>query len=81
MTAGADLELSDISKRYGGVIALDRVSMSCFAGEVHGLVGENGAGKSTIIKVLAANVSFDSGEITLRGKNFRPRHTAEDHPA
>ena len=61
----ADLELLKVSKRFGGVVALDQANLECFAGEVHGLVGENGAGKSTLVKILAGAVPRDQGEIRL----------------
>lgn len=69
----ADLELNNISKRFGGVVALDCATFHCTAGEVHGLVGQNGAGKSTLVKILSGVVQRDGGEILLHGKrlNFR----------
>lgn len=67
----ADLELTGISKRYGGVVALDQANLECVRGEVHGLVGENGAGKSTLVKILAATVRRDSGEIKLNGTSLQ----------
>lgn len=53
----------DVSKRFGGVTALDRVSLGLLPGEVHALVGENGAGKSTLIKVLTGVYAPDDGDI------------------
>jgi ribose transport system ATP-binding protein len=50
---GNALELSGLSKRFGGALALDDVSLSVRRGEVHGLLGQNGSGKSTLIKVLS----------------------------
>ena len=63
------LRAVEVSKRFGGVTALDRVSLDLHAGEVHGLVGENGAGKSTLIKLLAGVHAPDQGEIIYRGEN------------
>jgi len=65
------LEMKSISKRYGGIVALDNVDFSLKKGEVLCLVGENGAGKSTLMKILTGVVKPDSGEITLKGKLVR----------
>ena len=53
-----------VSKRFGGVTALDDVGIDLVPGEVHALVGENGAGKSTLIKILTGVYHADEGEIT-----------------
>ncbi|HEV2502134.1 MAG TPA: sugar ABC transporter ATP-binding protein [Mesorhizobium sp.] len=71
------LELSDVRKRFGGVIALNGVSFSLRAGEVHALVGENGAGKSTLIKILCGIVKRDDGHITLDGTAYEPHSPAD----
>lgn len=54
-----------ISKSYGGVHALNKVSMGIQQGEIHCLVGENGSGKSTFVKIVAGAVTPDTGEIIL----------------
>lgn len=59
------LKLQDVSKRYGGVVALNDVSFDLQAGEVHGLIGENGAGKSTMMKLLSGAVTEYSGQMWL----------------
>jgi ribose transport system ATP-binding protein len=59
--------MSAISKRFPGVVALDRVDFDVAAGEIVALVGENGAGKSTLMKILAGIHRADSGDIRLAG--------------
>lgn len=68
MTANPLIELRNITKRFGGVVALDDVSMSIGAGEIHCLAGENGSGKSTIIKVMSGVYQPDEGQILIDGK-------------
>ena len=64
------LELKHITKQYPGVTALDDVSISFRKGEVHALIGENGAGKSTFIKTIAGAIQPTSGEIVINGKSY-----------
>ena len=66
------LSLSEIVKDFPGVRALDGASLKVRAGEVHGLVGENGAGKSTIIKVLAGVYKADAGSLEIDGVRIDP---------
>ncbi len=61
------IRLENITKRFGGVTALNDVSFSMAKGEVHAVVGENGAGKSTLMKILAGVHSQDTGHIVLSG--------------
>ncbi len=62
------VEMRSISKRYGGVQALQDVDLDIFLGEVHALVGDNAAGKSTLVKTLAGAVLKDAGTITFDGR-------------
>jgi rhamnose transport system ATP-binding protein len=62
------LELSGISKRFAGVVALNGVSLTLRPGEVMALIGENGAGKSTLVKTLTGIYRPDSGSIRLAGQ-------------
>ena len=64
------LSMQDITKQYPGVLALDSVSIDLYEGETHALVGENGAGKSTFIKVLAGAIKPDAGKIVIGGKTY-----------
>ncbi|HUG63241.1 MAG TPA: sugar ABC transporter ATP-binding protein, partial [Methylomirabilota bacterium] len=59
--------LKSITKRFPGVLANDRVSIDLHAGEIHGVLGENGCGKSTLIKTLSGAHQPDSGEILRNG--------------
>ena len=62
------LRMTNITKRFAGITALDRVEFSCNKGEVHILAGENGAGKSTLIKILGGVYTKDSGQILVDGQ-------------
>ena len=64
------LQLRGLTKAYGGVRALDDVSLQIGVGEVHALCGENGAGKSTLIKILAGVIVPDTGEVSLPGQSL-----------
>jgi D-xylose transport system ATP-binding protein len=74
------LELTRISKHFGGVRALHEVDLAVDPGEVVALIGDNGAGKSTLVKIVSGVESPDSGEIRVRGSAARltsPRAAAE----
>jgi ABC-type sugar transport system ATPase subunit len=62
------LEIKDLYKRFGGLVAVDRVSLQVYPGEVVGLLGDNGAGKSTLIKMISGVYQPDGGQIILDGK-------------
>jgi len=64
------LEVKHITKTYPGVVALDDVSFDVEKGEILALIGENGAGKSTVIKSIAGAIDFDSGSIVIDGKEY-----------
>ncbi len=62
------LEARNITKRFGGLVAVNNVSMGVNAGEVVGLLGDNGAGKSTLIKVISGVYKADAGTVLFQGK-------------
>ena len=68
MAATALVEMRNIVKTFGGVRAVDNVSVDLFPGEVVGVLGHNGAGKSVLMKVLSGAHRMDSGEIYINGK-------------
>jgi simple sugar transport system ATP-binding protein len=63
----AVLELTNISKHFGAIQAVNDVSLSLEAGQVVGLMGDNGAGKSTLVKMIAGNFRPSEGTIRLDG--------------
>lgn len=67
----AVLEVRDLRKAFGDVVALDGVSLRCGEGEVHAVLGENGAGKSTLMHVVCGLLSGDGGEVSFRGGRAR----------
>jgi ABC-type sugar transport system ATPase subunit len=66
------LKFTSVTKRFPGVLALDRVSFGIERGTCHALIGENGAGKSTLGKILAGVHTADGGEIRLDGRVIAP---------
>jgi len=71
------LDAVNITKHFGGVIALDNASFSCDAGVITALIGENGAGKSTMVKVICGVYRPDAGQILFKGKEIRPHSPAD----
>jgi len=71
------LKAEGVTKRFGGITALDNASLEVRRGEVHALVGANGAGKSTLIKIITGAYSNDEGHIFLEGKDIRVKSTFE----
>jgi branched-chain amino acid transport system ATP-binding protein len=74
--ATAQLELKDVTKRFGGVAALDGVSFSCREGEILGIIGPNGAGKTTLLNCISGVHRLDAGDIRWRGESIsgQPPH-------
>jgi ribose transport system ATP-binding protein len=80
MSSSLILRTEAIDKSYPGVHALDHVDFDLYEGEVHALLGENGAGKSTFMKILSGSVPKDSGRIFLRDQEvdiISPHHARE----
>ena len=63
------IELDDVSKAYGEVVALSRLSISVRSGSVTGFLGPNGAGKSTTLKLIMGEIHPDSGTVKIKGEN------------
>ncbi len=72
-TSPALLQISDVAKRFGAVLALRRAALTVQPGEIHALMGANGAGKSTLVKIITGVFRYDAGSIMLEGarRNFR----------
>jgi len=65
------LEVKNITKRFGGLTAVDNVDMQIFPGEVVGILGDNGAGKSTLIKVISGVYHAEEGQIFFEGRRIK----------
>ena len=81
MSEGPVLTVNNVSKRFGGVHALNDVSLELFAGEVLALAGDNGAGKSTLIKIISGVHRPDEGSLWYNGAeaHFENPQQARDH--
>lgn len=66
------IHIENLVKRYGDLVALDHLSLDIQEGEVFGLLGPNGSGKTTAINCLLALLKYDKGTITIFGKEMRP---------
>ena len=75
--AEAMLEVRGLTKRFGGLTAVDHMDMQVFPGEVVGLLGDNGAGKSTLIKMVSGVYHPEEGQIFFQGKEVRMASPAD----
>ena len=69
MTDQTILKVENVTKKFSGVVALNNVSFEVKAGEIHGIVGENGAGKSTMIKAIMGVHQVNEGTISILHNN------------
>ncbi len=70
MSGDSFLKVENISKHYGGVIAVDGVSFELNKGDFMGIIGPNGSGKTTLVNLVTGFVKPNSGKVTYRGKNI-----------
>lgn len=80
-TDQAILETQDVTKKFGGLTAVDRVSIEVNAGEITGLIGPNGAGKSTLFNLMSGFYEADDGTVLFRGDDvtaLRPDERAQE---
>lgn len=80
MTGEPILQVRDVTKTFGGIIALNRVSFDVFEGEILGIIGPNGSGKTTIVNCITGFVKTSSGHVLFRGKDItgQPPHKIAD---
>ena len=71
------LEVKNITKRFGGLTAVDNVDMQIYPGEVIGILGDNGAGKSTLIKVISGVHHAEAGQTFFEGRRVKIKNTME----
>lgn len=71
------IELSNVTKQYRGVTAIDRISLSIGDNGIYCLLGRNGAGKTTLMKLLAGHIAATGGQITVDGKRVSPSRMPE----
>ena len=62
------LEVAELTRRFGGVVAVNRCSLTLTAGRIHGLIGPNGSGKTTLFNCITGLIAPDGGAIRLRGR-------------
>ena len=77
------LQIKNVTKRFGGLTAVNDVSFSVNAGEILSVIGPNGAGKSTLFKLISSFLSTSSGEVLLDGQrisNLAPHVVARAVP-
>jgi ABC-type sugar transport system ATPase subunit len=76
MTSEPILRLESVSKSFGSVSALERVDFAAYPGEIHAIVGDNGAGKSTVVKIVTGIHGKDAGQLYINGQTVDVQLTA-----
>ena len=64
------LSAKELVKRFGGLAAVNQVSIDLYRGQIHAVIGPNGAGKSTLTNLLSGDLPLTSGQITLNSKDI-----------
>ena len=77
---GFALELHEITRSFPGVLANDKVTLRLRAGSIHGLVGENGTGKTTLMRIAYGSLRADSGTIHIQGQPLGARSRSRRGP-
>jgi branched-chain amino acid transport system ATP-binding protein len=74
------LEMREVTKTFGGILALNRVSLDVHEGDILGIIGPNGSGKTTLINCITGFIRMSSGRVLFRGKNIshKPAHRIAD---
>jgi branched-chain amino acid transport system ATP-binding protein len=74
------LEARELTKAFGGILALNRVSFDVYPGEILGIIGPNGSGKTTLVNCITGFVKMTSGNVRFRGKDisWKPAHKIAD---
>jgi branched-chain amino acid transport system ATP-binding protein len=80
MTDQPILQVKEVTKTFGGIIALNRVSFDVGQGEILGIIGPNGSGKTTVVNCITGFIKASSGNVFFRGKNItgKPPHKIAD---
>jgi branched-chain amino acid transport system ATP-binding protein len=80
MTGEPILKVRDLTKAFGGILALNRVSFDLHAGEILGIIGPNGSGKTTVVNSITGFIKVTSGKVLFKGKDItgKPPHKIAD---
>ncbi|MEA1883617.1 MAG: ATP-binding cassette domain-containing protein [Thermotogota bacterium] len=81
MTVEPILKVQEVTKTFGGIIALNRVSFDVYEGEILGIIGPNGSGKTSVVNCITGFIKASSGRIFYRGKDISAYYLTEYHPA